>query len=498
MNGRSVMALLSICVLIFLLDIEYSAVNLALKTISEETDVALGFVQWVLSSYVLVWGALILPAGRFGNIYGQRTTLFVGLFLFLLGSAVAGISGNIDVLIFGRIIQGVGAAVFSTPCYSIIFSIMPDNRKGIALGIISAVGSLGLAVGPTISGLILDYLNWRWIFWLNLPLGILSYLIGLYSIPKDSPVAAHEKIDWVGAFSLATGVSLLIYSLNQIEAHSVFSMPFAASALASGLLLIFFWRWNAKSPWQTLPDRLVKHKTFVRIIGAAFLASVIFADVLVMIGIYLQNTLQFSSSTAGFIFLAMSVPLGIFSPIGGKLTDRFPGHIPVIAGTVLMFFSTALMIFFTQETPLFYVLMALGMNGMGCGLMYPALNTLALKVLAPQDVSYGSAAFTMAVMLGNTSSVVFNTSLCVIMGKIKLETLMPHLSFSLTEVQKDILKGLIAHIDHGADQLIAFPATMIPALTSLLDHAFLRGFSATMIAGTVCGFAILVISWRRI
>jgi MFS family permease len=167
MNYRSVMTLLSISILIFLVDFEYSAVNLSLKTIAEETGAPLNFVQWVLSSYALVWGAFILPAGNLGNIYGQRRMFFVGLCFFIAGSAIAGASENIETLIFSRIVQGLGAAIFIPPAYSITFSIIPENKKGITLGIFSTVAGVGFAIGPSLSGLILDYLNWQWIFWLN-------------------------------------------------------------------------------------------------------------------------------------------------------------------------------------------------------------------------------------------------------------------------------------------------------------------------------------------
>lgn len=497
MNYRSGMALLSICVLVFLLDVEYSAVNLALKSISDDTNTTLNFVQWVLSSYVLVWGALVLPASRFGNIYGQRNMLFLGLFLFLLGSVIAGASTTLEILIGGRIIQGIGGAIFLPPCYSIVFATMPKSKQGIGIGIISAMGSLGLAIGPSLSGLILDYSNWRWIFWSNVPLGLLSWVIGYLYIPKDVPLEAQEKIDWLGVISLTTGLGLCMYALNQIEASFNLSPTFIASILLGFSALYFFWKWNGRSPHQTLPSHLFQNRSFLIVISAAFLEGMIFANVLIMMGIYLQNVLRFSSMESGAIFLAMSIPLGIISPLGGKMVDRFAGHIPVIMGSSFLFVSCAMMIFLNQHSSLPYVMISLALNGIGTGLLYPALNTIALKVLKPEELNYGSAAFTMAIMLGNTLSVVLNAGLCVMIGQSKFQSLLSELDFTLTENQKIALKNLIAQIDHGVEQLNSFPDAIKPTLISFLDHAFLSGFSVTMIGSMLCAATIIMISWKK-
>ncbi|MGI4850972.1 MAG: MFS transporter [Janthinobacterium lividum] len=497
MNYRSSMALLSICVLVFLLDVEYSAVNLALKSISDETNTTLNSVQWVLSAYVLVWGALVLPASRFGNIYGQRNMLFLGLFLFLLGAVMAGASSTLEVLIAGRVVQGIGGAIFLPPCYSIVFAILPQNKQGIGIGIIAAMGSLGLAIGPSLSGLILDYSNWRWIFWSNVPLGLLSWVIGYFYIPKDIPLEAHENIDWLGVISLTVGLGFCTYALNQIEASLNLSPTFLGSIILGVSALYFFWKWNRRSINQTLPSHLFQNRSFLVVISAAFLEGMIFANILIMIGIYLQNILKFSSMEAGAIFLAMSIPLGIISPLGGKMVDRFAGHIPVILGSSFLFVSCFMMIFLNQHSSLTYVIISLALNGIGIGLLYPALNTIALKVLKPEEVNYGSAAFTMAIMLGNTFSIILNAGLCVMVGQIKFQSLLSDLNFTLNENQKVTLKNLIAQIDHDPEQLALFPDAIKPTILSFLDHAFLSGFSITMMGATLCATIIIVISWKK-
>ena len=423
--------------------------------------------------------------------------LFLGLFLFLLGSIIAGASATLEILISGRVIQGVGGAIFLPPCYSIVFATLPESKQGIGVGIISAMGSLGLAIGPSLSGLILDYSNWRWIFWFNVPLGLLSWIIGYFYIPKDVPLQPQEKIDWWGVLSLTAGLGFCMYTLNQIEANFDLSPTFIGSLLLGLGSLFFFWRWNRRSAHQTLPSHLFQNRSFLIVIFAAFLEGMIFANVLVMMGIYLQNVLKLSSIQSGVIFLAMSIPLGIISPLGGKMVDRFAGHIPVILGSSFLFVSCVSMIFLNQQSSLSYVIVSLMLNGIGTGLLYPALNTIALKVLKPEELNYGSAAFTMAIMLGNTLSVVLNSGLCVMIGQNKFQSLVTELNFTLTDHQKKILKHLIAQVDHGIEHLTSFPDVIKPAIISSLNHAFLSGFSVTMMGATLCAVTIILISWKK-
>jgi len=174
---RSWMVLLSIGVLLFLINIDYTAVNLTLVPIAEEINADLNSLQWLLSAYVLVWAACVIPAGRVADLYGRRTTLIIGLILFMGGSCLTGLGHSLEVLILGRVLQGIGAAIFSAPSWAVIFTTAPPEKQGLVMGIVLSFCGLGLATGPTLAGFIIEEANWRWIFYINIPLGIIVIAI---------------------------------------------------------------------------------------------------------------------------------------------------------------------------------------------------------------------------------------------------------------------------------------------------------------------------------
>lgn len=153
--------LLTICLLVFLMNIDYTAVNQALLPIADEIKVNLNDLQWLLSGYVLVWGALVVPAGRMADIFGKKISLIVGMVLFMAGSLLTGTGHSIEMLVAGRVFQGIGAALFSAPAYGLVFTSMPPERQGMALGIIGGIAGLGLAAGPTLAGFIIETIGWR-------------------------------------------------------------------------------------------------------------------------------------------------------------------------------------------------------------------------------------------------------------------------------------------------------------------------------------------------
>ena len=182
---QSWIVLIAIGVLIFLINIDYTAVNLTFVPIAEEIKTDLSSLQWLLSAYVLVWAALVIPAGRMADLFGKRRCLITGLLIFLAGSALTGMGQSIDILVLGRVFQGIGAAIFTAPAWASIFTLAPPEKQGFVMGIILSFSGLGLAAGPTLSGFIIEEMSWRWIFYINIPLGFIVIATLLLYAPKD-------------------------------------------------------------------------------------------------------------------------------------------------------------------------------------------------------------------------------------------------------------------------------------------------------------------------
>lgn len=492
---QSWLILLMIGVLVFIMNIDYTAVNLALLPISEEISGDLNTLQWLLSGYVLIWAAFVIPGGRLADLYGKKNILIIGLVVFMLGSALTGMGTNAVALILGRLLQGLGAALFSAPAYGLIFSSVPPAKQGMAMGIIGGASGIGLATGPSLAGLIIRESSWRWLFYINIPLCLLVIAVLLIVVPSEKN-DRFVKIDWLSVGLLACGLGMSVFALNQIEVWGGGDWRLWGTAVIGLSLLALFWRRDQTQPLQILPPSFLKNKLFMATVGAMALFSYCFALIMVMMSLYLQNTLHLDSSETGLVFLAMTLAMGILSPIGGKLADRTGVHVPILSGALLITASLLMLSFLNSSSSLGVVCGGLLLAGLGLGLSFPSLNTAMFRTIAAPEINTGSGIFTMAMMIANSISVIIATSLLVIMGRINLTFLLKSSEMSLNADQQEKLVSVISKVEHTASQLADFPAHQVDNLLQLIDHSFLKGFQVTLWIGAVCSGGAFIVVYR--
>lgn len=493
---RSWIVLISIGILLFLTNIDYTAVNLTLVPIAEEINTDLNHLQWLLSAYVLVWAALVIPAGRIADLYGKYKTLNIGLLLFMAGSCITGLGQSIDVLIFGRVLQGIGAAAFTAPAWASIVNLTPPGKQGFVMGIILSFCSLGLAIGPTIAGFIIEEISWRWIYYINIPLGIMVITALMLYAPKDILPEKREKIDFLGSFLLASSLSLTVYALNQIEVWGVKSMAFWA-IIAIGLFFGFLFILRNKSrTLPMVPSHLFRNKPYMAATLGEFFMAINFSMILVLMALYLQNTLHYSTYETGLIFIAMTVTMGCLSPVGGKLVDRFGVRMPMVFGALITAIAMGMMAFLGKDTSLVYVLSSLFLAGAGLGMYFTAGNTAMLWAAPPKEINVASGVYMMFMMMGNTLSIILSTSLVVLFGRTYLLTLTQKQGLALSLEQHQNLTNIISQVEHSASQLTSFSPDQIPLLLRWVDDAFVHGLSINMMLGSVFSLgATLLTLW---
>ncbi|MBA3813495.1 MAG: MFS transporter [Alphaproteobacteria bacterium] len=488
---RSWMVLIAIGILLFLTNIDYTAVNLTLVPIAEEIDADLSTLQWLLSAYVLVWAALVIPAGRLADLYGKRTCLVTGLLIFMGGSVMTGVGQSMEMLIFGRVLQGVGAAVFTAPAWASIFTLTPPEQQGFVMGVIITFCGLGLATGPTIAGFIIQEMSWRWIFYVNIPLGLIVIAILMMYAPKDELPAEKQKIDFVGTFLLVSGLCIAVYGLNQIELLGVASSELWA-VIGLGLILIgAFIIWNKRSIVPMVPSHLFRNRPYMAATIGEFFMAMNFSMILVLMALYLQNTLHYSTYETGLIFIAMTLTMGLLSPVGGKLIDLLGIKIPMIFGGFVTAIAMGLMVGLGAESTLPYVLFCLLLAGMGLGTYFTACNTAMLWSAPQKDLNVASGVYMMFMMMGNTLSVILATSLLVLFGRNSLLESSHQHGLELSAQQHHTLVEAISKVEHSAFQLKDFSSDQVPQLLSWIDSAFVYGLSVDMMFGTV--FALIAV-----
>lgn len=482
---RSWIVLISIGILLFLTNIDYTAVNLTFVPIAEEIGTDLNKLQWLLSAYVLVWAALVIPAGRIADLYGKYKTLIVGLLLFMVGSCVTGLGQSIDILIWGRILQGIGAAVFTAPAWASIMTLAPPEKQGFVMGVIMSFCGLGLATGPTIAGFIIEEASWRWIFYINIPLGLIVIAALMFYAPTDILPEKREKIDFIGTFLLASGLCTTVYALNQIEVVGLQSTDFW-SMLSIGLFLIgLFIMWNKRRKMPMVPSHLFRNKPYMAATLGEFLMAMNFSMILVLMGLYLQNTLHYSTYETGLMFITMTLTMGGLSPVGGKMIDRFGVKMPMVFGALITAVAMGMMALLGTDSSPFYVIITLFFAGTGLGAYFTGCNTAMLWSAPQKDLNVASGVYMMFMMMGNTLSVILSTSLVVLFGRNFLfETTQEH-GIILSPEQYQNLVGIISQVEHSASQMTSFSSDQIPLFLSWIDAAFVRGLSINMMFGSI-------------
>lgn len=402
--SRKWYVLLAVSMGTFLATIDGSIVNISLPTLvtSFETDFAV--VQWVVLAYLLAVTTLMLGVGRLADIYGKKPIYTTGFAVFTVGSFLCGLSPSVYALIGFRVFQALGAAMTMALGMAIVTEAFPPTERGRALGISGTVVSVGIAVGPTLGGLIVQHLSWHWIFFVNLPIGLLGIFLVLRFVPDFKP-AGGQRFDFRGALTLCISLlSLLIaLTLGQINGFADKSVLLLAASWLAFLALFILIELRVDQPMIDL--RLFRSGLFSVSLATGFIIFICLAGTLILMPFYAENVLGYTPQQTGLLMATVPVALGIVAPLSGSLSDRYGSRPITVAGLAFLvvgFLSVSTLN--AQTTTLGYVLRFLPV-GLGMG-MFQSPNNSAIMGAAPHDrLGVASGMLAMTRTLGQTTGI---------------------------------------------------------------------------------------------
>ncbi|HXX70402.1 MAG TPA: MFS transporter [Polyangiaceae bacterium] len=402
-NGWTTFAIIAIGVLMATID--SSIVNVALPVIARYFGAALGgAVEWVIIAYLVVVAALLLTAGRLADVVGRRRAWVWGLVLFTLGSALCGASPSLPALVGFRAVQGIGGALIMAVSPAMIVGAFPPERRGRVLGYNAVVVGLGISLGPTLGGMIAEHFGWRWIFYVNVPLGALGVLASLAML-RSERTAVGGRLDVAGAVLLAVGIGAMTGTISfGGELRSPFLPPFAGS-VAAVLALVGFWYRQLKRPDPIVDPKLFRNRVFVSASASLLLGSVATFAVAFVLPFYFEQLRGWPVERTGILLTPLPLTVALLSPLTGALADRV-GTRQLAAGGMLIAAGGLLWLALADvETPVLRIVMALVIVGGGRAIFQPPNNS-ALMGSAPRD-RQGVAAGLMATsrVLGQSLSV---------------------------------------------------------------------------------------------
>jgi len=392
--------MLAIAMGIFLATIDGSIVNVALPTLTEKLNTDFSTVQWVVLAYLLTITTLQAVVGRLADMYGRKVFYNSGFVVFTVGSLLCGLAPTVGWLIAARVLQGVGAALILALGLAIVTEAFPASERGRALGIAGSIVSIGIVTGPTLGGLIIEHLTWHWIFFVNVPIGILGTYLAWRYIPRTRPPGGR-RFDLAGAATLCVFLLSLLLGLTTGQREGFASPQALGLFVSAAFFLVTFVVLELRHPEPIIDPALFRSSLF-RVNLATGLLIFIALGSGVLIPFYLEKTLGYTVQQVGFLLAVLPIALGISAPISGTLSDRFGSRpISVIGLAVTLVGFLALSTLTTETTAAGFALRYLPV-GIGVGLFQSPNNSAIMGSVPRERLGIASGLLALTRSLGQT------------------------------------------------------------------------------------------------
>jgi EmrB/QacA subfamily drug resistance transporter len=382
--------------------LDTTIVNVALETLSVDLSSPVESVQWVVTGYMLALAAVIPVTGWAARRIGTRRLYLTSLVLFTLGSVLCGFAWSIDSLIVFRVLQGLGGGMLMPTGMIILARAAGPQRIGRVLSAIGVPMVLAPVFGPVLGGLLVEHVGWRWIFFVNVPVGILAVSLAL----RFLPVGRAEKagpLDWLGVLLLSTGLPTLTYGLAKAGSGAGFASPQALVPIAAGLLLTTLFVFHSlRSTHPLLNVRLYGNRAFAAASATTFCLGATLFGALLLLPLYFQIVRHESVVATGLLLVPQSLGAAIAMPFGGRFTDRYGGGPVALVGVILTAVATLPFAFVTDGTSYVLIEASLLLRGIGIGIaMMPAMSA-AYAVLRPEQIADATPQLTVVQRVGGS------------------------------------------------------------------------------------------------
>ncbi len=387
--ARKWWTLIAVCTGVFMLLLDVTIVNVALPDIQHAFGSSLSDLQWVIDAYALTLAALLLTAGSIADLAGRRRVFAVGIVVFTLGSALCGAAQDTTFLALSRALQGVGGAImFATSLALLADAFRPEDR-GVAFGVFGAITGVAVAVGPVLGGALTSGLSWRWIFFVNVPIGIAALFVTLRRVAESRAPGAHRP-DWPGCVTFTAALTGLVFGLIRSHPDGWGSITVLASLGASVVLLAGFIAIELRSSQPMLDLKLLRVPTFDGGLVAAWTVSASIFSLLTYVVIYLQNILGYTAFQTGVRVLPLTGAVFFTAGIAGRLTGRVPTRWLIGPGFALVGAGLLLMHGVAPGDTWTHLLPGMIVAGIGSGLINVPLASTAVGVVEPARAGMAS------------------------------------------------------------------------------------------------------------
>jgi EmrB/QacA subfamily drug resistance transporter len=492
-RGTKWWTLVAVCLGTFMLLLDITIVNVALPDIQRALHSSFADLQWVVDAYALTLAAFLLTAGSLADMYGRRLLYLVGLGVFTGASMLCGFAASTLMLELSRALQGIGGAIMFSVSLALLADAFRGRDRGTAFGVWGAVTGLAVAIGPLLGGL-LTSLSWRWIFFVNVPIGIAAVVISVTKV-TESRAPQASRPDWAGFALFTVALSSLVYGLIESNQRSFTDALVLAAFAVAAVLLIAFVLVERHIAHPMFDLSLFRLPTFTGGAVAAFgISASIFAMLLYLV-LYLQDILGYSPLGTGLRLMVISVCILATATVAGRLTARVPVRLLIGPGLILVGVGLLLMRGLSMSSSWTHLIPGMIVGGLGVGLVNPPLASTAVGVVPPQRAGMASGINSTFRQVGIATGIALLGTL--FSNKVTTDITarvasLPGLSGKGPQIAAAVKSGQVGRVIRRLPGPARRPVELIVrgAFTSGLDHILLVAAVVALVAGVVSLIAI--------
>ena len=485
--------LAAVCTGVFMLLLDVTIVNVALPDIEAAFSASLSDLQWVISGYALTLAAFLLMAGSLADRYGRRLLFAIGIVIFTGGSLACGVAQSVLALNLSRGVQGVGGAIMFATSIALLAQAFRGHDRGVAFGVFGAITGISVAVGPVIGGLITSGLSWRWIFLVNVPIGIAAFAMTVFPVDESRNPRA-DRPDWAGLVTFSAGLAGIVLGLIRSQADGWDGFTPVTSIAVGALLLVVFVVIERAQAEPMFDLGLLRVPTFVGGLVAAFAISASVFSLLTYMVIYFQASLGLSAIETGVRLLPLTLASFVASGIAGRLTTKVPRRILIGAGFVGIGTGLILMRGLTAASDWTHLLNGMIIAGVGIGFVNVPLVSTSVGVVEPEEAGMAAGINLTLRQVGLATGV-------AALGTVFATRVRDSMAGGLSATPLRGHAHAIAHAvstGHGAQAIATTPARFRGVAVAQAHASFASGLNTILLIGVAVAFTGAVLSFALI
>jgi EmrB/QacA subfamily drug resistance transporter len=376
---------------LFMIMLDNTIVNVALPSIQRDLGIGISELEWVFNGYALTFGVLMLTGGKLADLFGRRLIFIVGLVIFTGASLACGLATSGEVLIGARVVQGVGSALMNPATLSIITATFPPRQRGMAIGIWAGVAALALAIGPLAGGLITEHISWNWIFFINVPVGVLAIIVTRLVVDESRDTSAEQRLDLPGLLASGIGLFALTYALIEANTYGWTSGRIIGLFAVAAVGLTVFVLLELRQGVPMLDLSLFKDGTFAGANTVMLLVGLAMFGVFFYNSLFIQNIMGYSAVQTGATFLPMTMLIILVAPAAGKFSDRVGSRWLMAVGMILLSVSLFTFSRLDSSSDFWNLLPGLLVGGLGMGFVMTPTTAAVMGSVPVDKAGVGSA-----------------------------------------------------------------------------------------------------------